>query len=566
MVVGGASVLPFVDIEDDINAIFKSSRSDLVELENVQSSFSKVEIPLLFMVKCKAPLSSKKDFEQMSDLQKRIRLLPEVDSVAGILDVKVPKVVSNSLFMKPLVNLGSNKFKSKYLDKLDDYSDITPLFLNNSKTSFILHIYPKTGFSNDLKGELYGCANASGYYNLEVLGADVLAHEVKSKIDNDIFRLAVIGFCFIIITFWFFFRSFSVVVFVGVMVTINVSASILFIWLLGVGFNIMTAIVPTMIAILSVTDLNHIMHVYFYGDQQSEKQDRLEYTYSKLKYSLILTSVTTAIGFSIFLISDIWPIIYFGLISILSIGFALFTSWYIAPSIIILLPNKGVKLMNHFYLSEWLKNALLGQNKLIISIFFVLLAVLGFNAYSSWDINYIVYDDMEKEESLYSNYEYFNKEFTGTRNVEIYFTGESLMPDDSAMVNLLEKTESLLLNKYNFGFVSGPQSIHKMYNRAMNKGQVDHYLIDYRKLKEGLRTVEKQYDVSVFSNEKKDALRIFGSTKEEMASLNLHQISAIQDDLNELSKQLGVRAIVGGSTYLRDTSTCLLYTSDAADD
>ena len=106
--------------------------------------------------------------------------------------------------------------------------------------------------------------------------------------------------------------------------------------------------------------------------------------------------------------------------------------------------------MNHFYLSEWLKNALLGQNKLIISIFFVLLAVLGFNAYSSWDINYIVYDDMEKEESLYSNYEYFNKEFTGTRNVEIYFTGESLMPDDSAMVNLLEKTESLLLNKYNF--------------------------------------------------------------------------------------------------------------------
>lgn len=157
---------------------------------------------------------------------------------------------------------------------------------------------------------------------------------VKERVVSDLYSLALLGFLIILALFYFFFRSVKIIILIGVIAAINVNATIILMYLVGLEFNILTSIVPTIISILSVTDLNHIAYASQQGEDVSKELKRLPILTAllQLRKTLIATSVTTAIGFAIFLFNDVSSVRVFAVISILGIFISLVNVFLFAPA------------------------------------------------------------------------------------------------------------------------------------------------------------------------------------------------------------------------------------------
>ncbi|MFT5600762.1 MAG: putative RND superfamily exporter protein [Flavobacteriales bacterium] len=561
----GSAALPFIPVQNDIKDIFVSNNPENDRVKTISNQFSENQQPIILAITSETKFDNLEDFRKLNELSKRVQSLPQIDSAFAITDVTLPKFIETRVVMKPLLLLESSNFKSKYLDKLDIYTDITPLFISKDKTttSVFLFLNQDITFTSELAQEIKKAATVSGFKNFELLGNEVFENEVKSKVNQDIYRLALIGFILILITFWFFFRSIQVIIFIGWMVAINVNGAILFIWLLDMDFNIMTAVIPTIIAILSITDLNHILHIYKKYESENDTTLRIKKSYNTIKYSLILTSVTTAVGFSIFLLNDVSQIINFGIIAILSIVFALITAWYFAPTYLTLLNTKKSKLLSVSRIQKKLETLIQTNYRVVSTVFLFLFSIATASAIFFWNINYIIYDDLEDGSSLENSYRNFNDQFAGTRQLEIYITGDSLAPYSSEVLLLIDSIENILTKEYNYKFVNSSNSLLKSYNRSYNRGKTDYYNLSIANPKDAWISIQENLPAKwsqTYSNLDYSGIKITAIGPEIMSTTGVEKTTNIKERLQQLISQ-DQKLDIAGIAVMRDHSTYTISTT-----
>ncbi len=143
--------------------------------------------------------------------------------------------------------------------------------------------------------------------------------------------IGLIALLLVLIAFYLITKSLKGLRLIGLVILFNVSLTFLFMFIVGISFNMSMIAVPCLIVVLSFSDLMHIfhhqaIHASRFNDDISLRKDIVD----KIRFPMILTSITNMIGFVIYLIiSENMMLTQLALVSIFGVVVAYLSSRYL---------------------------------------------------------------------------------------------------------------------------------------------------------------------------------------------------------------------------------------------
>ncbi len=187
----------------------------------------------------------------------------------------------------------------------------------------------------------------SPFPSVLLAGDAALKAEINRNVRNEIFPLLAAGACVIAVFLIVFIRSiFQVVVLMSCLMvaTLQSMATINF---LGHALTPVSLSLPLMVAIIVIADGLHIFSIWD-GETAAGSLNPLRSTIGKTWLPCLITSLTSAVGFGAFSISEIVPVSNFGIDSIVAISVCypllVSTVWgalWIFPAAMLRKPSKG---------------------------------------------------------------------------------------------------------------------------------------------------------------------------------------------------------------------------------
>jgi len=301
--------------------------------------------------------------------------------------------LNSFLFIIKSKDLDSEEQKRSYLNKLEkEFSQ------NNIK------VY----ITGQIKSEIYMQDNVTKELLLFIILSSILCSLVLYFYLNNI-KLVLINFISVCISLIF---SFSL-------------SNILF----G-GIELVMILIPAIVFIITISDFMHLLNSdKLYKNKFRSFKTQLE----KIGMPVFITSLTTAIGFLSFMFSSLIPLFRFGVITTITIFISLFVIVILYSLIIDFNINKSIK-NNHF-----LDDLIVSIVNLKKSYSYVLLAsflFLSFLAFNNFKVDNFITDEINKNSDLYTDINFFDREFGGIKPVTFIVKNES--PSRSSLDSLKE--------------------------------------------------------------------------------------------------------------------------------
>jgi len=170
-----------------------------------------------------------------------------------------------------------------------------------------------------------------------IAGNASIEKDAQDLMQNETGKLMIAAFVFVMLILYLTFRRFS-----DIALPLFIIMMAIF-WILGimgwVGITYTTMSVGVMPLMLGI-NIAYVIHILsrYYEEREKGKEPKLSATTSikTVGVAVFLTAITTMIGFSSFMITDIPPMRDFGLLCFLGIGFSFLLSVTLLPAIIVL--------------------------------------------------------------------------------------------------------------------------------------------------------------------------------------------------------------------------------------
>jgi len=308
--------------------------------------------------------------------------------------------LNSFLFIIKSKDLDSEEQKRSYLNKLEkEFSQ------NNIK------VY----ITGQIKSEIYMQDNVTKELLLFIILSSILCSLVLYFYLNNI-KLVLINFISVCISLIF---SFSL-------------SNILF----G-GIELVMILIPAIVFIITISDFMHLLNSdKLYKNKFRSFKTQLQ----KIGMPVFITSLTTAIGFLSFMFSSLIPLFRFGVITTITIFISLFVIVILYSLIIDFNINKSIK-NNHF-----LDDLIVSIVNLKKSYSYVLLAsflFLSFLAFNNFKVDNFITDEINKNSDLYTDINFFDREFGGIKPVTF------IVKNESPSISSLDSLKEIILN-HNF--------------------------------------------------------------------------------------------------------------------
>ena len=308
--------------------------------------------------------------------------------------------LNSFLFIIKSKDLDSEEQKRSYLNKLEkEFSQ------NNIK------VY----ITGQIKSEIYMQDNVTKELLLFIILSSILCSLVLYFYLNNI-KLVLINFISVCISLIF---SFSL-------------SNILF----G-GIELVMILIPAIVFIITISDFMHLLNSdKLYKNKFRSFKTQLQ----KIGMPVFITSLTTAIGFLSFMFSSLIPLFRFGVITTITIFISLFVIVILYSLIIDFNINKNIK-NNHF-----LDDLIVSIVNLKKSYSYVLLAsflFLSFLAFNNFKVDNFITDEINKNSDLYTDINFFDREFGGIKPVTF------IVKNESPSISSLDSLKEIILN-HNF--------------------------------------------------------------------------------------------------------------------
>ncbi|MCB9081132.1 MAG: MMPL family transporter [Lewinellaceae bacterium] len=315
----------------------------------------------------------------------------------------------------------------------------------------------------------------SGFTDYHYLGRSYFQRELVAMQQQEVVRSAIIsGILVTLLLFLIFRRPWGVVI---AMSSISLGL-LLFLGLLaalGRELNAMAALYPVLMIIVGTSDVIHIMTKYI--DELREglsRRDAIRNTIREIGLATLLTSATTAIGFSTLLSSRVAPIRDFGINAAMGVLVAyltviLFTTalltWFRTEQLIQLgqQQERWQRAMDGlWHFTRQRAGALAWGAGLVI-----LLCAWGISRITT---NYEIINNLPIGAKITEDFRFFEKELTGFRPLEFaVYAQNEYRADDYAVIREMDKLEQHLQD---FPFLRGVTSLTAVYKslNQMNQG------------------------------------------------------------------------------------------------
>ena len=275
-------------------------------------------------------------------------------------------------------------------------------------------------FENETKIETH----VSGLPLIRTVVADRIQKEMK------LFLLASLGLSVLVLLM--FFRSLSTTLLSLTVVITGVIWTVATIYLCGYQITLLTALIPSLVVVIGIPNCIYFINKYhasFLKDAQNpslpqRKYDALVAMVSKMGIVTLFCNITAAIGFIVFAFTKSAVLKEFGLVAGISIMVIFLISFILLPAVLSMLPVPGKNQLKYLH-SNWIEAILntlerwvfnYRKTVLITTALIVLIAIAGIMRLKT--VAFIA-DDLPKNDKIYTDLKYFEKNFKGVMPLEI---------------------------------------------------------------------------------------------------------------------------------------------------
>lgn len=260
---------------------------------------------------------------------------------------------------------------------------------------------------------------------LHLSGMPFIRTEMTAQITNELGIFLVLAIVVTSLILLVFFKNIKVMLVALVVVLIGIVSALGIIVLFGFKISIISGLIPPLVVVIGVP--NAIFIVNKYHEEYANHGDQwlaLKVSIEKIGQTLILSNLTTAIGFGVFAFTGSIFLMEFGIVAAINVMLTYAISLILIPIMFSYLAPPSTKNTSRLE-SGRIAKILLGIDRWVnhrrTVIYLVILTIIGVSVYGTTKIKSIGYivDDLTKDNPIYTDLKFIEKSFKGIMPFEV---------------------------------------------------------------------------------------------------------------------------------------------------
>ena len=540
------------EIDNKFVEKFDFLSKEILKLKNVKRVFSFIDAPILFL-----------NNTSLNSLNGNIDTIKNSNY-----DLKkvIKELSNNPIYKDQIINNDSNVFSLIiYLDKNLEMEKARVDY-NNAQIS--RNNYLKIKKENDIKRKILVSQvrdianNIDDDHEYYLGGIEMIANDVIDFVKKDIITFSISVTLIIILVLFYIFKQIKFVL----ICLLSSIYSVFVIFGIISFFQIeVTAISSNFSALIFILSISMNIHIINYFRLLDTKSDiKIKTTFTKMFWPCFYTSLTTIVAFGSLILTDIKPIIDFGIIMIISLIISFICSFSILPLLLFVTPNKIQPNNNIFKFKNIFTSLTNNYFNIIIFIsliFFILSigGILKLNVENSF-VNYF-----KKDTEIYKGMKLIDDELGGTTPLDIIINFNDL--ENSSHIDLEINEDDLIIDEDIFedDIFTSQQTITWFTKERLEIISDIHYYLDSRieigkvqsviSLIEMANLINKKpleiFELSILYNEIPEEYKISLIYPYLLVDYNMAKITARIKDSENISRETLINDI---KIYLDNTN------------
>lgn len=471
-----------LNFQFDFESFFPKDDPELAIFKDFIKDFETDDNFLLIGLKREEGIFDQKFLTDLHDLTIKSRDLPHIIEAESITKFAYPVMTPFGVTTIPAIHIDDpSKYESERERLLQDERLVDYLISKDGKSTVIaLKTVDaiRLDQSNELLGELEQLLEEYSFEESHLLGRAFFQKElVRMQIREILVASGIAGTLVFIIMLIIYRRTRTVII---ALLSIGVGMT-LFMGYLGVTnqqLSAMTGLYPILMIIVGTSDVIHIMSKYL--DELEKGQPRMPAIITTIKeigLATLLTSVTTAVGFTTLLTSRIVPIREFGVNAAVGVMIAYITVVLLTTTILSyydLDKLTSKKTRNDFWKRFMTKMYDYSFNSKVIWMSIIAFLIFCAAGISMVTTNYKIESNLPLRAKITKDYHFFEREFVGFRPVEVAVTTDKSVYDYEIMKEI-NKVEDLLKNDGHFKAIRSQTAVYKSISQMMKGNNAEAY-------------------------------------------------------------------------------------------
>ena len=370
------------------------------------------------------------DFRKVNHLPESIKKIPGVSEVNSIENFGLPAFNGFVTVYEPFLPTEDEEAFTPKFNRLDEYSDITEKFLSADRTALCFYIFTADGHDDsDVIRELYQLLDSSEFSNsYYVAGTPAAKEEGERLLARETIWISILGCVLILFCMLWLLPNFHRIALTLLFTIFNVCTTLLFMYVCNIEVTSLSSAVPSIIAILSFTDITHIQYHYNKLKQRELPESEIrKQLFKKIGIPLILTSASNLAGFVVFFFNGgIEMITGLALAATFGIVFAYFSSRVLLPFFLTYDENHAIKKRQsqiEKIVSRKVNFTERNYGKIILGFLVIIpLIVTAAVHFQSIDMRY--YNEADLNLGLSRSSAFYDTKFQGIRDIEVVLKSE----------------------------------------------------------------------------------------------------------------------------------------------
>lgn len=341
---------------------------------------------------------------------------------------KLVSLIQQKYIVLDQLNEPGNEDNPAFIDQLTDINEQIPV-----QRAIINQRYKDA--LEDIRSTLSNHLDQGKFY---LAGAPLIANDIKTFINNDIrvFGISMIAIMFFVL--FLFFRRLSWVLLSLVCAFLNVLMVSGLIGLLGLQLTIISSNFVALLIIFSITLSIHVIIRYqeVSINNPGDLSNNLINAVKQISTPCIYMVATSAIAFISLIVSDIQPVIFFGLIMVMGLLCAFLLTFTVLP-ILIYLFKPTISSSQKGNSSSLLNDILnvIRQSRPVMASFIFVIAAISVYGITQITVENRFIDYFKSNTELYQGLIFIDQELGGTVPLELLLEAPEVTEDDSEVLD-----------------------------------------------------------------------------------------------------------------------------------
>lgn len=484
------SLIPLrsLKFEFSIEKFFPAGDTELAFFREFQQQFSsQIDDEFIFIgLKNKSGIFNQTFLTKADSLSRYISRLNNIIKVYSLTTANLIYFKKEELNARPLIHLDKPelyKEDSIYLFQSHEYRD---LLVSKDGRSIAIAAFNREGLSDTQKDSLLDHIRNKlaqlGFDETHLTAKIRVEREYVREIGKNLSKYMLVSIALICLVLFILFRSIKAIIIPLLVILLTVMWTLSLISLTGHTLDIISSLLPPILAAICMSDVIHITTHYIELLRTGlPKKEALYMAYKEVGLATFYTCCTIAAGFITLGITDIVPIRNFGFFAAAGIllGFcitmvALYTFYSMSPVPGITGKQNADQWWNRFLTFSFRK--LIRHKALVFSILILFTGASAFFV-SKIEINSSLLQEIPRHNPMLDDYRFMEKNYSGTRPFELSLTirGKGVSFFALPVLKQVEEVEAFLKDSCGIGYVISPLSLFRGASKAFNGGENGFY-------------------------------------------------------------------------------------------